>query len=440
MVGRSNLRDNILHNGRGNSAGTRVQDIGEMVLGEHRVRRVVAAGVRPRLELLVRARVDEACRAILQLLGDGRDDGLDKRCEEAENKDCQCLTDVVKQTLEAGDLGDHVADCTHDLVAELENRVDLLCYLDGVEIGAHSGNHVDVAFSSGVLSLLRLGSLLEVPRLRCKTTADARELRDQRDEVSIATTGGAKFESKQATGPGSSPAQTGRFGKSFGVLEGNVHLVNLRLGKVISGFSQNRVQEIDSPESAGDKGVDSLSSEVDLRVSAAVSKHIAEPELGQGKFAVVAVSTEVLHGVERLAQASQCLAEIGLFSRCAAGAVRVDPAVVNAASKAVPEISGTGRPATALVADVVLHAGLRVDFEFPRVNRATQPGVVLAGVLAVSIAKGVVNVLFGPVDAKSLFGDFEFLSSISVGHERKYPDLRAVSELAWRRRPPRSGS
>lgn len=103
--------------------------------------------------------------------------------------------------------------------------------------------------------------------------------------------------------------------------------------------------------------------------------------------------------------------------------MEVDTAIVNTASETEAEVSSTGRPTAVFVGDVVLHAASRVNFQLPRVNRTSEPLVVSTGILSVGVAKGIVDMFFRSVDAKSLLGNFEFLGCIAVGQERKYPHL-----------------
>lgn len=53
------LRDSVLQDGGRNSAGARVQDVGEVVFGQHRVSRVGAGRVPPGLQLIVGACADD---------------------------------------------------------------------------------------------------------------------------------------------------------------------------------------------------------------------------------------------------------------------------------------------------------------------------------------------------------------------------------------------
>lgn len=193
------------------------------------MRRVVAARVGPRLELLVGAGLDEARRALLERLGHLVDNGTDKGRQQAEDERRQRLADVLEQALQPGNLGDHVVDGADNLVAELEDRVDLPGHLDGVEVGAHAGDDVDVAGGAGVFLLLGGGGGLQAPGLRGEAVADAGQLADQRDEVGAAGAGAAAEEAARAAAR--------RLVGLLGVLEGHVDLVDLGLGEVVGGLA-----------------------------------------------------------------------------------------------------------------------------------------------------------------------------------------------------------
>ena len=57
---------------------------------------------------------------------------------------------------------------------------------------------------------------------------------------------------------------------------------------------------------------------------------------------------------------------------------------------------------------------MRINLQLSRINRPSQIWVVLARVLAIAVALGVVDVLRGEVHAETLGRDFEFVGSVSV--------------------------
>lgn len=115
----------VLEDRGGDLARGLVEDVGEVVLGEHRVRGVGAVRVRPGLVLVPPRGVDDAGRSGLQGLGRGIDDGTDEGGQEGEDEDRQCLRDLLDQRLQAGNLFDYRRYGPDDLVSEFEDRIDL---------------------------------------------------------------------------------------------------------------------------------------------------------------------------------------------------------------------------------------------------------------------------------------------------------------------------
>jgi hypothetical protein len=102
-------------------------------------------------------------------------------------------------------------------------------HLDRVEVGAHAGHDVDIA-GARVLLLLGGGRGLEVPGLRGEAIADAGELGYERDEVAGAR---ARARAPVKEAALSAAAAAGLLVGLLGVLQGDVDLVDFRLGKMI---------------------------------------------------------------------------------------------------------------------------------------------------------------------------------------------------------------
>lgn len=86
-------------------------------------------------------------------------------------------------------------------------------------------------------------------------------------------------------------------------------------------------------------------------------------------------------------------------------------------------------------AHVVLHAGVRVDLQFSRVDRRPQPRVELARVLAVAVALWVVDVLDGQVAPEAGLGDFAGVGSAGGVSVREGGGVPArAREVGGRRR------
>lgn len=106
---------------------------------------------------------------------------------------------------------------------------------------------------------------------------------------------------------------------------------------------------------ASNKRVDPLSMYVYLGLRSGVRKDISIAEFSEGQLAIVAVGAEVLEAMQGLAETTEGLAEVVLVA-FSIGAAGIQPAIVDAACEAEPEIAGAGSPPTRLVGDVVLHA------------------------------------------------------------------------------------
>lgn len=191
---------------------------------------------------------------------------------------------------------------------------------------------------------------------------------------------------------------------------------------MIVGLANDGMQEVDGTKGTGDDGIEPPALSVYLGLGAAVREDVVVAELTEGELAVVAVGAKVLHAVQSLPQASERLAQIFVLA-FAVGAARVKPAEVDASGKAVPEVAGAGCPLPRLVGNVALHAGPRINLGFYGIDWTPQKRIKLAGVEAVGVALGVVDVLFGPVAAEALLGDFKLLGGIPKGHEGEDPDL-----------------
>lgn len=416
------LRNSVLKNSRSNTASARVEHVGKVILGQHRVGWVRAAGVLPRLKLRLGTGSNDARRAILEDHGDLIDDGTDEWGKEAQNKRRKCLADMLKELLESRNLGNATANCLDNLVAELQDGVNLAGRLDRVKVGAHSGNEILVILRASALLLcavllfLSLGHGLELTSLRGKAVSVTRQLGNQRNKVS--RTIGTKEASISCAAVEASRSAT----TALGVLQRDVDLVNFGLGEVVGCLANDGVKEINRSKGSRDDGINRLAAKANLSLGAAVREHVVVAKFAERKLTVVAMGTKVLHAVQSLSKASESLAQVFVFA-LAAGTVRVETAKVHAASQTVAKVSGAGSPVSGLVGNVVLHSSVHIDFGLDRLNRASQTRVKLSCVGAIGISEGVVDVLFGAVDTETLLGDFELFRCVSEGHERQDPDL-----------------
>jgi hypothetical protein len=66
-----------------------------------------------------------------------------------------------------------------------------------------------------------------------------------------------------------------------------IHVVNLRLGNVVGGLAEHRVQKVDGPKSARDQREHRASMEHKLGGNACMGEDAAEPEVAQNQLNVV---------------------------------------------------------------------------------------------------------------------------------------------------------
>lgn len=97
--------------------------------------------------------------------------------------------------------------------------------------------------------------------------------------------------------------------------------------------------------------------------------------------------------------------------------------MLDALNHVASDVSRRSVPATILVGDVVLHAGLAVELQLLRVDGRAQVRVNLTRILVVIVVLGVVDVFNGQVNTQSLLGHLELFGSISVGQEAESHDL-----------------
>lgn len=206
-------------------------------------------------------------------------------------------------------------------------------------------------------------------------------------------------------------------------------------GQLVASLAHERVNEVGTTERSRDEGVDGAAlGAADLSVAPDVGEDILVPERDEDKLAVVRVRCEVLAEVsdetaKTSLQGVKCLAKEAEGLVLGGRVLSLDEVAssVDTLQQRTAHEGGGGVPVAALwllagrgcgeltVRNVVLHARLGVDLELTRVDRGAQAGVVLARVLTLAVALGVVNVLGREVGTKTLLGDLELAGGVTVG-------------------------
>jgi hypothetical protein len=110
-------------------------------------------------------------------------------------------------------------------------------------------------------------------------------------------------------------------------------------------------------------------------------------------------------------QASECFTKVFLLTPVVSAGV--DPTKVDTPREGpldVPERCGDSE---ALVGDVILHAGTRVDLELDGIDGASESRIPLSGVLVIGVVFRVIDVLFRSVYPQSLGRHFEFFRGVA---------------------------
>lgn len=122
-------------------------------------------------------------------------------------------------------------------------------------------------------------------------------------------------------------------------------------------------------------------------------------------------------------------------------AIGVGPSKVDTAAKTELDKGSAGGPVASLIGDIVLHAGVRVDFELDSTNGWAQPLVILACIFIVGIVLGVtarkktisttsqewrieldlLDMFLWTVNTQSIRSHLEFTRGIAEAQERKDP-------------------
>jgi hypothetical protein len=158
-----NLGDYPLHSCLRDFSSGFIEDVGEVVFAEHRVRGVRGAVIVKHDVLCVLGRLDDLIATGVEFVLDLADDGHDVGCEEGEDEFVDFFLDIVDEVREDGDLLNGLGDTLHDFIVPFDDGFDLI--LDVVEV---AGPFFGLAGrDTRVLHLVGLGVLFEFLHFAC---------------------------------------------------------------------------------------------------------------------------------------------------------------------------------------------------------------------------------------------------------------------------------
>ena len=136
-------------------------------------------------------------------------------------------------------------------------------------------------------------------------------------------------------------------------------------------LANNTVQEVHAAKRSGNEGKDMLAVQVHFSGDTNMREDIAEAHLSQCKLNVVGMRPKILQAMQTLAKTSKRLMKIRVVPLRATRAMGEHPAIMDAPSERVLDVTRAGGPTTLLVRNVVLHTGVGINGELNLVNRTS---------------------------------------------------------------------
>lgn len=329
-----NLGNNPFQNSASNLSSRLIEDVREVILGEHRVGGIGRVVVVEDNQLLVATALDDFGRTSGELLLDLADDRQDERSEQREDKDVELLCELFKKVRQDGDLLDGLVDAHHKLVVELKDGVDLV--LNVLELlGPLFGlfrRELHVAHLSGgsvALQLINLAGLILA----------AEEARRKSLEEFLEQTGVLVLRT----------------------IDDALQLLNFGLSGLVIQFAHDGMEEVDTTKGTSHNRIDLVASALntDLGVATDMREDIALAQLDKSEFGVVGMGRVVLETMACGAEKAQGLVELLLVSASVEGSTEID-----AAAEQVAHQLGRRGNAKVFRGNVILQAGSLVDAQF----------------------------------------------------------------------------
>lgn len=121
------------------------------------------------------------------------------------------------------------------------------------------------------------------------------------------------------------------------------------------------------------------------------------------------------HAVQALTKTPQSLAKIRFLALEISSTVSVQTTKVDTSGEAEFDIARARSPTSAFVGYIIFHTGIRIDVELNWLHQASETGIILSSIIIIRVVLWIINVLFRPVDTKSIVCHLEFFRSITKG-------------------------
>lgn len=381
------LRDNPLQDSTGDLTSRLIEYVGKMIFAEHAVGGIGVVVVGENSHLVLLAALDDLARAGVQLILNLRDDGHYVRRQQRENEEVDLVLELLNEFGQNWNLVDSRRDALHDVVVELDDRVDLLHDIVNLPCEGLRFLGTDVH----VLHVRSVGVRLELVRFTSWVIAST---------------------AKDAWGNLLEDVLEQRSIRVLSMTDSAFKLLELRLCSLVAELAHHRVEEVDATESSSDNGEDGVTGTTNLHLSAAADmrEDITLAHFDQSKLCVVAVRREIFQAVTSCTKQTQCLEEVFVIL-----GVLVPSSQVDGFAKEIPDESRGGCDAEIFGSNVIFHAITFVNGELPPlVDRTAESPVVLPGIDVVGVVFGVVDVFFRAVTSKPLAGYLKLAGAYNV--------------------------
>lgn len=160
------------------------------------------------------------------------------------------------------------------------------------------------------------------------------------------------------------------------------------------------MEKIDASKGAGHQWECLAPAKINACGDSCVWKDVVIAHFAKHELNVVGMSSKIFDTMQALSKAAKSFAEV-FFSPFGVTTAGVGATEVDAAIEGVPDVARAGRPVAALIGNVVLHAGFRVELQLDRLNWWAETRVILTTIDIVIQVLGIVDVLLWPMQWSS---------------------------------------